>query len=157
MLSMIVLHIKRLSISDGVKGSLFCLFHRHIEQPLANFVNESRLLDTLLVFGKEFRMLPNEGGDGVELDCRWLETAVATGADKVFVSTDSASVTVQTHICRIAQAITLVERVACVFQHVPDVKTVTVVLKCLFVCHWLRICVLLFIFHVPCLRHVLLH
>ena len=82
-------------------------------------------------------MLPNEGGDGVELDCGWLETAVATRTDKVFVTTDSASVTVQTDIGRIAQAITLVERVACVFQHVPDVKTITVVLKCLFVCHWL--------------------
>ena len=60
-----------------------------------------------------------------------------TRTDKVFVTTDSASVTVQTDIGRIAQAITLVERVACVFQYVPDVKTVTVALKCLFVCHWL--------------------
>ena len=102
-------------------------------------------------------MLPNEGGDGVELDCGWLETAVATRADNVFVTTDSASVTVQTDIGRIAQAITLVERVACVFQHVPDVKTITVVLKCLFVCHWQIICILLFTFHVLCLHHVLLH
>ena len=102
-------------------------------------------------------MFPNKRGDGIELDLWRLKTAVASGTDKVFVTTDSASVTVQTDIGRIAQAITLVERVACVFQHVPDVKTITVVLKCLFVCHWLRICVLLFIFHVPCLHHALLH
>ena len=50
MLNLIVLHIKRLSITDGVKDSPFCLLYRHIEQSLAHFMDKGRLLDTLLVF-----------------------------------------------------------------------------------------------------------
>ena len=50
MLNLIVLHIERLSITHGVKDSLSCLFYRHIEKPLAHFMDKGRLLDTLPVF-----------------------------------------------------------------------------------------------------------
>ena len=84
-------------------------------------------------------MLPDEGGNRVELDGWRLETAVLVGHDNVLVSTDSFSVAAQAYIRRIAQAITLVKRVACVLQYVLDVKTASVVCKCLFVCHLLNV------------------
>ena len=52
-------------------------------------------------------MLPDEGGNRVELDGWRLETAVLVGHDNVLVTTDSFSVAAQTYIRRIAQAITL--------------------------------------------------
>ena len=84
-------------------------------------------------------MLPDEGGNGVEFDGWRLKTAVLVGHDNVLVATDSFTVAVQTYIRRIAQAITLVKRVACVLQYVLDVKTASVVCKCLFVCHLLNV------------------
>ena len=84
-------------------------------------------------------MLPDEGGNRVELDGWRLETAVLVGHDNVLVPTDSFSVAVQTYIRRIAQAITLLNRVACVPHYVLDIKTASVVCKCLFVCHLLNV------------------
>ena len=44
-------------------------------------------------------MLPDKGGNRVELDGWRLETAIFIGHDNVLVSTDSFSVAAQAYIC----------------------------------------------------------
>ena len=65
----------------------------------------------------------DEADDVVVLLCRRLETALAVGCNDELVTVDASAVTAQTHIRRVAQAITLVERIACIYQHVLNAQT----------------------------------
>ena len=59
---------------------------------------------------------------------------MTVGGDYEFVTTDASAVTVQTYIRRIAQAITPVERVACIYQYVLNAETLFEVVVSKF-CH----------------------
>ena len=76
-----------------------------------------------LVVLKEIRMLGDERDDIVYPLLGRLETPFAVGSDNKLVALDAPSFIVKSHIRRIAQAITSVEVIACVLQHVLDVKT----------------------------------
>ena len=83
----------------------------------------------------DLEMFINEGCDRIQL-YRWrLETTVFIGHDNEFVTPDSASIIIQTHIGRIAQAVPLVKRITCIRQHVSDIKTVAIVFKFLLFVH----------------------
>ena len=56
------------------------------------------------------------------------------GGDDELVTTDASTVTVQTYIRRIAQAITPVERIACIYQYVLNAETLFEVVVSKF-CH----------------------
>ena len=128
-LNLIIFDIERLCITGRSKHILVTLLHRNIQKPLTDFVNKSRLFHSLIVFRKEIRVFPNEGCDRIQL-YRWrLETTVFIGHDNEFVTPDSASIIIQTHIGRIAQAVPLVKRITCIRQHVSDIKTVAIVFK----------------------------
>ena len=64
----------------------------------------------------------DESDDIVVLLCRRLETALAVGGDDELVTVDASAVTAQTYIRRVAQAITPVERIACIYQHVLNAQ-----------------------------------
>ena len=58
------------------------------------------------------------------LDYRWFEAAKSIGRDYKFITRNLAAVAVQTYIRRITQAITFVERVACVYSAVLSVTSI---------------------------------
>ncbi len=72
---------------------------------------------------KEIRMLGDERDYIVHPLLGRLETPFAVGSYNELVTLDSSSFIVKSHIRRIAQAITSIEVIACVLQHVLDVKT----------------------------------
>ena len=67
-------------------------------------------------------MFLDEADDIVVPLCRRLEAALTIGGDDELVTTDASTVTVQTYIRRIAQAITPVERIACIYQYVLNAQ-----------------------------------
>ena len=80
-------------------------------------------------------MFGDEGDDIVHLLLGRLETALAVLHDDEFVSFYTAAFAVQPHIRRIAQAITSVEVIACVSQHVLYVNAGLEVVVCELVRH----------------------
>ena len=64
----------------------------------------------------------DEADDVVVLLSGRLETALAVGCNDELVTVDASAVTAQTHIRRVAQAITSVERIACIYQHVLNAQ-----------------------------------
>ena len=80
-------------------------------------------------------MLGDEGDDIVHLLLWRLETALAVLRDNEFVSFYTAAFAVQPHIRRIAQAITSVEVIACVSQHVLNINACLEVVVCELVRH----------------------
>ena len=76
-----------------------------------------------LVVLEKIRMLGDERDDIVHTLLGRLETPFAVGSYNELVTLDAPSFIVKSYIRRIAQAITSVEVIACVLQHVLDVKT----------------------------------
>ena len=79
-------------------------------------------IDTGMVFLKKIRMLRDKSNDIVHFLLWRLETAFSVCSYNELISSDPASIAVKTYIRGIAQAITSIEVIACVLQHVLNVN-----------------------------------
>lgn len=101
----------------------FPVFYRVVELSIAHEADKSVLIHARSVIGKHLWVFLDEADDVVDPLCRWLKAALTIGGDNELVTTDASAVTVQTYIRRIAQAITPVEHVACIYQYVLNAET----------------------------------
>ena len=112
----ILADVKCVMVLLRVDNLRFPFFHRLIEKSVADKVDKSVLIHSWSIIGKEVWMLLDEADHIVVPLNRWLETAQAISCNDELVTWDFMTVVVQSHIRGIAQAVTLVMRVACIYQ-----------------------------------------
>ena len=118
----VVLDVKGLDVMLWFHDVTHILFYWMIEQTVADEIDKMVWIDAGMVFLKEVGMLRDEGNDIVHLLLRWLKTTFSICGYDELVSSHPASITVKTHIRGIAQTVTPIEVIACVLQHVLNVK-----------------------------------
>ena len=117
-MQLVIIYLERWKVTLWIDNLLFPFLDRIIQKPVAYKVDESVLIHACRVVGEHFWMLLDEADDVVVLPRRRLETAKAIGSDDELVTTNTSALAVQPYIRRIAQAVTSVQRVASVYQHI---------------------------------------
>lgn len=120
----VIVYLERWKVTLWIDNLLFPFLDRIIQKSVADKVDESVLIHASRVVREHFWMLLDEADDVVILPRRRLETAKAIGSDNELVTTYTSALAVQPYIRRIAQAVTSVQRVACVYQHILNTELV---------------------------------
>ena len=129
-----------LILTEGWQRLTFChklcfpVFYWVIEKSVTHKIDKSVLIHAWGVIGKHLWVFLDEADDIIILLCWRLKTALTIGCNNEVVASDASAVTVKTQIRRIAQAITPVERVACIYQYVLNAETLCEVVVSKF-CH----------------------
>ena len=131
----VVINIEGLDVSFGLDDIAHIVFYWLVQQSVADKVHEVVGIHSCLVLREELGVFGDEGDDVVHLLLWRLEAALAVLRDNELVSFHTAAFAVQPHIRRIAQAITSVEVIACVSQHVLNINACLEVVVCELVRH----------------------
>ena len=103
---------------------------RLVQQTVAHEVDKPVLVHARRVVREQIRVLLDKTDDVIVLLDGRLETAKAVSSHDELVTTDATTSVVQTDIRRIAQAITPIERVTCVYQHILNVQASFEIVVC---------------------------
>ena len=123
-MQLVIVYLERWKVTLWIDNLLFPFLDRIIQKSVADKVDESVLIHASRVVREHFWMLLDEADDVVVLPRRRLETAKAIGSDDELVTTNTSALAVQPYIRRIAQAVTSVQRVASVYQHILNTELV---------------------------------
>ena len=116
MSQLVVFNVEWLYIMPCTCNLSFDILYWMIQNTATDKVNQTIFVHAWLIIGKKFWMFSDKAYYIEVLDYRWFEATKSIGRDYKFITWNLAAVAVQTYIRRITQAITFVERVACVYQ-----------------------------------------
>ena len=128
-LHLIVTKVEGSCVLQRLDDTLLTVFHRHIEQTVADFIDYGVRVFTNPAFREQIRMLGNETDNIVPTLLWGLETCHAIGTDNVFVTTDAATFIIQPYIRGITQAISSVEMITGILQYFLYADAVLIVMK----------------------------